>query len=214
MAEWPPAPPEGYRLHDPQYDQPWYVTVFLFGWLVAVFAGVPALVINVHGLDIAVGIVREVLQPDGPDEWIVYISWVGGILAVFVGGHESLHALAGRWFGLRARFRFEYDHPLRWSPEIVTYGGFQSRGESLAITLAPLLVLTLVSVGVLVVSQHLWVIASAVVIALANSAGAVGDLASAWVLWHLPDGELVYHDREGRRQYYAPTRREDSISAD
>ena len=119
-------------------------------------------------------------------------------------GHEALHALVGRWVGLRTKFRFQYHHPLSWSPEILTYGEFQSRGESLAISLAPLVVLTPVSVVGLVAGRPLWLVASAVVIALGNAAGAVGDLASAWVLWNLPDGELVYHDSEGRRQYYTP----------
>ena len=212
-SEWPPVPPEGYRLHDPEYDQPWYVTVILLVWLVGVFVGIPALVINLHGIDSAIDIVREVLQPDGWGEWVVYLGWVVGILALFVGGHEAFHALAGRWYGLRTKFRFQYNHLLSWSPEIITYGGFQSRGESLVIALAPLAVLTSASIVALVMSQSLWVVASAAYIALGNSASAVGDLASSWMLWHLPDGELIYHDNAGRRQYYTPTRNEDSISA-
>ena len=205
-SEGPPAPPEGYRLHDPEYDHPWYVTGFLSLWLVGVFVGVPALVISVHGSGTIGRIVRELLQPGTPREWVAYIGWFIGTFAVLLVGHEALHALAGRWFGLRTQFQFEYHHPLSWSPEILTYGEFQSRGESLAITVTPLVVLTLVSLVVLVVSQQLWLIASAAIIALGNSASAVGDLASAWVVWHLPDGELIYHDSEGRRQYYTPVR--------
>lgn len=201
-SEWPPAPPEGYHLHDPEDGQPWYVTGFLYVWIVGVFVGVLALVSAVHGPDTVVRIVREVLQPDTPREWAGYIGWVVGTFAVLLVGHEALHALVGRWVGLRTTFRFQYAHPLSWSPEILTHGEFQSRGESLAISLAPLVVLTPVSIVVLVVGQPLWLVASAAVIALGNAAGAVGDLASAWLLWNLPDGELVYHDSEGRRQYY------------
>jgi hypothetical protein len=201
-AEWPPAPPEGYRKHDPEYRQPWYVTVFLYGWIVGVFVGVLALVSAVHGPDAVVRIVREVLQPDTGREWAGYIGWVVGTFAALLVGHEALHALAGRWFGLRTTFQFEYRHPLDWSPVILTYGEFQSRGQSLAITLAPLVLLTAVSVVVLVAASQLWLIASAAIIALGNAASAVGDLASAWVLWHLPSGELIYHDSEGRQQYY------------
>ena len=65
--------------------------------------------------------------------------------------------------------------------------------------LAPLVVLTPVSIVVLVMSQQFWVIAAAALVTLANSAGSVGDLASAAVLWHLPDGELIYHNKERRR---------------
>lgn len=205
-SEWPPAPPEGYQLHDPEYDQPWYITGFQYAWIVGVFVVVLALVTVVHGSGTIGRIVREVLQPDGASEWVVYIVWVIGTFAVLLVGHEALHALAGRWFGLRTQFQFEYHHPLSWSPEIMTYGEFQSRGESLAITLAPLIVLTAASIVVLVAGQQLWLIASAAVIALGNSVGAVGDLASVWLLWNLPDGELVYHDSEGRRQYYVRER--------
>ena len=201
-SEWPPAPSEGYRKHDPEYGQPWFVTVFLYVWIVSVFVGVLTLVSAVHGPDTVVRIVREVLQPDTTREWAGYIGWVVGTVAVLLVGHEALHALAGRWFGLRTQFQFEYRHPLDWSPVILTYGEFQSRGQSLAITLAPLVLLTTVSVIVLVAGQELWLIASAAVIVLGNAASAVGDLASVWVVWNLPDGELVYHDSEGRRQYY------------
>ncbi len=205
MSEWPPAPPEGYRLHDPEFVQPWYVTAFLCFWIVTAFVGVPALVIELHGLDTAVRIVREVLQPDTAHEWAVYLGWFIGTFAVLLVGHEALHALAGRWFDLRTKFRFEYRHPLSWSPEILTYGAFQSRTESLVISLTPLVALTTASIVALVWGHSLWLIASAAIIALGNSASAVGDLASAWVLWFLPDGELMYHDSEGRRQYYTPT---------
>jgi hypothetical protein len=205
VAEWPPAPPEGYRMHDPEYEQPWYVTAFLYVWVVGVFVGVFALVTAVHGPDTVVRIVREVLQPDTAREWAVYIGWLIGTFAVLLVGHEALHALAGRWFGLRTQFQFEYRNPLSWQPEILTYGEFQSRAESLAITLAPLVVLTAVSIVALVAGQELWLIAAAAVIAFGNSASAVGDIASAWVLWCLPEDELIYHDSEGRRQYYTTT---------
>jgi hypothetical protein len=100
-AEWPPAPPEGYQLHNPEYGQPWYVTVFLYGWIVGVFVGVLALVSAVHGPGTIVRIVREVLQPDTGREWADYLGWVVGTFALLLVGHEALHALVGRWFGLR-----------------------------------------------------------------------------------------------------------------
>ena len=77
-SEWPPAPPEGYRLHDPEYGQPWYVTVFLYGWIVGVFVGVLALVGAIHSPGTIARIVREVLQPDTAREWAGYIGWVVG----------------------------------------------------------------------------------------------------------------------------------------
>jgi hypothetical protein len=203
-SEWPPAPPEGYRKHDPEYKQPWYVTGFLYVWIVGVFVAVLALVLGVHGPETVVRIVRGVLQPDTTREWVGYIVWLIGTFAVLLVGHEALHALAGRWFGLRTSFNFQYTNPLSWQPEILTYGEFQSRGESLAIALTPLVVLTAVSVVVLVTGQDLWLITSAAIIALGNSASAVGDIASAWALWNLPEGELIYHDSDGRRQYYTP----------
>lgn len=86
-SDWPPAPPEGYRLHDPEYDQPWYVTGVLFIRLVGVVVVVPALVINVHGLDTAGSIIQEILQPNGLGEWLMYLGWIIGILDIFAGTH-------------------------------------------------------------------------------------------------------------------------------
>jgi hypothetical protein len=204
-AEWPPAPPEGYRKHDPEYVQPWYVTAGLGVWLVAVLVGVPALVIGVHGFGTAVAIIREVfLFQIGTGELVLYVGWVGATLAILFGGHEALHALAGRWFGLEAEFHLDYSFPLDVTPSVVTYGEFQSRSESIAITLAPLIVMTPLSIIVLIVAQQPWLIASAAWVAVGNSAGAAADLASAWVLWNLPADELVHHDSDGWRQYYTP----------
>lgn len=202
MAEWPPAPPDDYRLDDPEYGQPWYVTVFLFIWLVGAYVGTPALVIGVHGLDVATRIVGEIVWQESWDELVIYIGWVLGIIVITIVVHESVHALVGRWVGLRTKFAFEYSNPLNWSAQALTYGGFQSSRESLVISLAPLVILTPVSIVVLVVNQQLWVIAVAALVTIVNAAGSVGDLGSAFLLLHLPDGELIYHDSAGRRQYY------------
>jgi hypothetical protein len=204
-SEWPPAAPEGYRRHDPEYVQPWYVTAGLTVWVVGVLVTVPTLVIEVHGFESAVAIIREVfLFQIGSGELVLYVGWVGATLAILFGGHEALHALAGRWFGLEAEFHLDYSFPLDVTPSVVTHGEFQSRGESIAITLAPLVVLTPVSIVVLAVADQPWVIASAAWVAVGNSVGAAADLASAWVLWNLPAGELVHHDSDGWRQYYTP----------
>ena len=58
-SEWPLTPPEGYRLDDPEYEQSWYVTLFVLGWLVGAYIGTPTLIIGVHGLGIVVGIPRS-----------------------------------------------------------------------------------------------------------------------------------------------------------
>lgn len=205
-TEWPPASPEGYRLHspDPKHEQSRSVSSVLDVWVVAVIIAVPTFTIAIHGFDTTATIIREVFQPDGSEEWILFLGWVVLTFGGFMLIHESLHAFVGRLFGLHTTFAFEYDNPLDWSPEIVTHGEFQSRGQSLVIALAPLVLLTLLGVVVLVVGQNLWVIATGAVVVLGNTAAAIGDLGSAWILWRLPNGELIYHDSEGRRQYYTP----------
>lgn len=106
-SDWPPALPERYRLHDPEYEQPWYVTGFLFIWIVGVFVGVPALVIGVHDLDMAVAIVWEVLQPDSAGESVVYLGWTAATLSVIIGDHEAVHGFVGRWGELLSQMERE-----------------------------------------------------------------------------------------------------------
>lgn len=207
---WPPAPPEGYRKHDPEYEQPWYFTAFLFVWMVGVFVGVPVLVIGLRGFETAVTVIQEVFlfsQMESAVEWVVYLGWAAATVGVLLIVHETLHALAGRWFGLDTEFHLEYSFPLNLTPSVVTYGNFQSRSESIVIALAPLVILTPVSIIVLAVAQQPWLIASAAWFVFGNSAGAVADLGSAWLFWHLPVGELVHHDSDGWRQYYTPDSR-------
>lgn len=204
-SEWPPAPPEGYQLHDPEYEQPWYVTAALFIWTVAVFVGVPLLVIGLRGFETTVIVIREVFlfsQMESAGEWVVYLGWAAATVAVLLIVHEALHALAGKAVGLETEFYLEYSFPVSLTPSVVAYGDFQSRGESIIIALAPLVILTPVSILVLAVAHQSWLIASAAWFVFGNSAGAVGDLASASVLWNLPSSELVHHDSAGRRQYY------------
>lgn len=205
MREWPPAPPEGYRKHDPEFVQPWYVTAALFIWLVAVFVSAPLLVIGLRGFETTVIVIREVFlfsQMDSTGEWVVYLGWAAATVAVLLIVHEALHALAGKAVGLETEFHLEYNFPVSLTPSVVAYGDFQSRGESITIALAPLVILTPVSILVLAAAHQPWLIASATWFVFGNSVGAVSDLGSAWVLWNLPSGELVHHDNAGRRQYY------------
>ena len=203
--EWPPAPPEGYRRHDPDYQQPWYVTIALLGWILGVLVGTPLLVIALKGEETAIRLAYAVFQHDTLYEWVRYLVWVLGMLALLALLHEALHALCGRWFGYRSKFGIRYDNLLSVSPTTLTYGEFQSRGESLAIALAPLVILTPASILVLVVSQDFWILGPAVLICLGNSAGAVADLASACQIVQLPAGELITQDKKGRQQYYRRT---------
>ena len=201
-VEWPPAPPEGYRPHDPDYQQPWYVTVALLGWILGVFIGPPLLVVALKGEETAVRLAYTVFQHETPNEWAKYLVWVLGMLGLLALLHEALHALCGRWFGYRSKFSIRYDGFLNISPTTLTYGEYQSRGESIAIALAPLVVLTPASILVLVVSQDFWVLGSAALICLGNSVGAVADLGSACRIVQLPAGELITQDKKGRQQYY------------
>jgi hypothetical protein len=206
-SEWPPAPPEGYRKHDPEYRQPWYVTGGLYVWVVAAFVSTPVLVVALRGFETSVTVIREVFvlsRIGNTGELAVYVGWAAATVVVLLVTHEALHALAGRWFGLETEFHLEYSFPVNLTPSVVTHGGFESRGESIAITLAPLVILTPVSIIVLAFADQPWVIGSAAWFVFGNSLGASLDLADTWHLWNLPAGELLHHDSDGWRQHYIP----------
>ena len=201
-SEWPPTPPGGYRKHDPEYDPPGYVTAALYGWFFGMSVAIPMLAIRLKGFTTMVRAASAIAQYDSFSEWLMYFFWVLGMIVVTAILHEGIHAICSRWFGFRTKFDLEHTNLVNITPTTLTYGGFQSRTESLVIMLAPLIVLTPVSFLVLAASSNAWILASAAFVALANTAGAVGDLASAWLIWKLPVGELIYHGREGQQQYY------------
>jgi hypothetical protein len=205
---WAPPPPEGYDLHDPVYVQPWYVTVFLGAWGVGAFVGVPLLVVAIKGLDTALTIYKDVLLPTSFAEAAIYGVWIFATLIAMVTIHEALHAIIGRALGYKTEFSIEKYLIGGWTPQVVTYGRFMSRLESTAITLAPLLIITPVSIAIVVIAESSWIVATAAYVAFGNLAGSVADLGAVWVLSRLPAGELFYHDSTGRRQYYTPTGKE------
>lgn len=206
-SEWSPTPPDGYRHHDPGYEQPWYVTKLVLIWILSVVVGVPVLIIAVHGVDTALGVIRA-FSHENLNEWLIDLVWIGTTIGITACLHELIHAFAGYWFGLGCKFGLRYEGLLTAGPEVLTYGGFQSIRESVAIALLPLIFLTPASLSILIVGQNAWMIATAMVVAFTNSIGAIGDIGSALLFCHLPTGELIYHDSEGRRQYYTPVNEE------
>lgn len=203
-SEWPPSPPEGYDLHESIHVQPWYVTVFLAIWGVGAFVGVPLLVVLIKGLDITLAVYKEVLLPGGFAEAGIYGLWIIGSLVAMLSAHEGLHAFVARMLGYKTKFSIE-KYPIGgWTPQVLTYGRFESRFESAAITLAPLIIITPVSIATLVMADSSWAIATAAYITLGNVAGSVADLGAVWLLAQLPSGTLLYHDSTGRKQCYVP----------
>lgn len=156
-SEWPPAPPEGYRYHDPGYEQPWYVTGMQLIWPLCVAVAIPVLIVVVHGIDTGIDITR-LISHDNLGEWLVDLVWIGTTIGVTACLHELIHALASHWFGLEYEFGLRYDSLLTAAPEVLTYGGFQSVRESIAISLLPLMLLTPASLSILIISQNAWAI--------------------------------------------------------
>lgn len=166
------------------------------------FVAVPALVVALKGPETTIRLAYAVFRHENFTEWLLYLLWILGMVGLLGIVHETIHALCSRWFGFRVKFGIEYSNLVNLTPTTLTYGGFQSRRQSLAIVLAPLVVLTPISIIVLVVSTGFWVQASAVFIVLGNTVGSMADLGKAWMIVKLPAGELTFHDREGRQQYY------------
>lgn len=203
-TDWAPDPPEGYDQYDPLFVQPWYVTVLLGLWAVGAVVGVPLLVVVIKGLDTTLTVYKEVLLPTSFVGIVIYFGWIAATLIAMLGLHELVHAVTARALGYKTEFSIEKYLIGGWTPQVITYGRFESRFESIVVTLAPLLVITPVSIGTLVVADSSWAIATAAYVTLGNLAGSVADLATVWLVTQLPSGAFLYHDRAGRSQYYTP----------
>lgn len=209
-TEWAPDPPEGYDLHDPILVQPWYVTALLGLWAVGAFVGVPLLVVVLKGLNTTLRVYSEVLLPTTFGAVIVYFAWIAVTLLGMACLHEGVHGVIARALNYKTEFSAEKYLVGGWAPQVVTYGRFESRFESAVITLAPLLIITPVSIATIVIANDSWVIATAAYVTLGNIAGSVVDIGAVWLLTQLPSGTLLYNNQVGQSQYYTPINKNES----
>ena len=110
--------------------------------------------------------------------------------------HELTHALAMRIFGARPAFGVLWKKAMLYC----TSPGFAfSRNRYIAITLAPLIVLSAVAIaGMALFSGTLWVAILALCAAM-NASGAVGDIWMTIVVRRNPPAAFVMDERDGIR---------------
>lgn len=128
---------------------------------------------------------------------------LGGVLlltALMLALHEVIHGL-GFWLatGARPRFGLGRGYAFAAAPE-----WYLPRSRYLWIGLAPLLVITALAF-LLIAAGPGWVIAPALLVAVMNASGAVGDLWVVWSLLRQPRGMLA-NDRGDEVRIYVPRR--------
>ncbi len=131
------------------------------------------------------------------------LAAVGGVLlltALMLILHEAIHGL-GFWLatGSRPRFGIGRGYAFAAAPE-----WYLPRSRYLWIGLAPLLVISALGI-LLIVFGPRELIAPALLVAVMNASGAVGDLWVAWTLLRQP-GEMLANDRGDEVRLYATRR--------
>ena len=192
-----PDPPTGYQ-------EP-YEAVPVSSWLnyllgeialligAGVVFGVVAVV--VRGSTDVFGVLVQAAGLNPPSAYIVVVAAVGVTLVL----HELLHGAFARLYGCDVSFG-------RRGIGVYTHlqGGFLSRRADAVVTLAPVVVLTIIGLPLLVVDSA--VIATAALVGLVvNAAGIGSDLADALALRKLPPGTLLYYGDNGQFVYEPAT---------
>ena len=188
---WPPSPPAGYAMSQEVPEaSPFRVRA---GLLCGVFGAI--------GVVLALAwIRRHHLVFESP---VVSLGVVPLILAEVV-VHEGIHALVGWWAGCRTLFRIEWNG-INSAPAVLPYGAFQTRQETMLFYLAPLGILSVISLPLLVFGTGVSATAALVVL-VTTIVSSVGDLHDVWFVFQLPEGALEHHDPTGDIQYYVPAK--------
>ena len=137
----------------------------------------------------------DVLRLESVGVYLLLLATVGATLVA----HETIHGLAGHFAGCAVSFQRE-----EMGVGTRLCGGFFTRRTDVLVTLAPLVVLTVVGLPLLVVVDS--ALAAAVVLTglVANAAGVGSDLADVLALREHPPGTLLYY-AEGGQLVYEPT---------
>ncbi|WP_435078570.1 DUF3267 domain-containing protein [Halococcus sp. AFM35] len=193
-----PDTPAGYREgYEPVRARSWleYLPgeVGLFIGTTGLFGGLTTLVRDGTAV---LGVFWNVLRLESVGVYLLLLATVGATLVA----HEALHGLAGHFSGCAVSFQREgmgVGTRLR--------GGFLTRRAEALVTLAPLVMLTVVGVPLLVMVES--AVAAAVVLTLlvTNAAGVGSDLADVLALRELPPGTLLYYAEEGQFAYEPTT---------
>ncbi len=137
-------------------------------------------------------------QFDDPLSLIIHpLIWLALLIAVMV-VHEGLHGFTIALLGFKPR----YGMKLRKLVLFTTTDAYFTRGQYLAVTLAPLVVITAVGVLIMLVVPLLTAIGVGLAVAV-NFSGAVGDMWMAAVMASFPP-EARFRDEADGMSIYLP----------
>ena len=116
----------------------------------------------------------------------ILLGWFAMIATL--GIHEAIHVVVIRVYG------YDASCGLLWR-QLAAYAGafgqWLPRRHALLITLAPLIIITIIALPLLAAAQRLLVVVGFSTL-LANTSGAAGDLYITWQLLRLPRQALIY----------------------
>lgn len=152
------------------------------------------LAIEIQGVDVVVTAFEDAFTLDN----LAYGVMIAGVAGTIV-FHEVVHALVARACGCTTSISVNIRR-IEAHTEIT--GEFLSRREDALVTLAPLVVLTILGLVLLVIGPQ-WLSLTALVVLIMNAAGSGSDLAAALRLRNFPSGTLTYYV-DGRLMLYEP----------
>lgn len=133
------------------------------------------------------------------------LPFIGRVVVLFLvivltfGLHELLHGLAIRWMGHRPRYGMRLDMGVLYA---TADDACFPRNQFIVIALAPLMVITLVGMGLMLVLSDAVAYYIGLMIVL-NASGAVGDLWMTWEVLRYPAHALI-RDEADRIRVYMP----------
>lgn len=138
------------------------------------------------------GVFWNVLRLESVGVYLLLLATVGATLVA----HEVLHGLAGHFVGCAVSFQREgmgVGTRLR--------GGFLTRRAEALVSLAPLVMLTVVGVPLLAVVDSSVAAAMVLTLLVTNAAGVGSDLADVLALREFPPRTLLYYAEKGQLAY-------------
>ena len=132
--------------------------------------------------------------------WDISVAIIATIMTMVV--HEMIHAAVLRAYGYRASFGIVWRLLVAYA---AAFQQLQRREHALVTALAPIVVITAVTLPLLAAPNHYSVIVAFVVL-VTNTAGAIGDLYLAWQLVRLPRRALLYDVDPTQMVIFLPVR--------
>ncbi len=129
------------------------------------------------------------------DTGIVWWIAVIGILLIVLPLHEIIHGITISAFGHRARYGAKLSKGVLYA---TAENALFRRNEYLAVALAPLVVITLLAMGLMLILPQGWAYYVGIA-AVFNAGGAIGDLWAVGVVARYPASALVRDEADGFR---------------